>query len=159
MPTVEGRRVEADLLGNAAADGEEYAVHSLDRAVDALARTEKLHLVTVRSPVGDNAARVADAGIRPAHRTHAGSSRHADHIPIPQMAPKGPAQVIGKDLDVVVRENADVALRCAQPAVVAFAQRLRIVNPDDLVGFVADVTGVGFPDCRKLVGVDAADDD
>src|SRR5438034_2727470 len=83
MPTVEGHRVEAHIPGDLTTRGEKYAVHSLDRTVDDIGRSEKLDLVSLQNPVGDDAARVADAGICPAHRMHARRSRHADHIPIP----------------------------------------------------------------------------
>src|SRR5215470_19279427 len=93
MPAVERLFVEPDRRSDVSPSREEHAVEGDDRVSDRLPSAEEPGDIVASDYVGDHAARMTDAGVRPSHADQTRRSRGTDDVVIREVPAQSPAQV------------------------------------------------------------------
>ena len=160
MPAVERLLVELDLLEHLAAHREKRAVERLHarngHAADLVCgHHEAAGLVDLRT---DLAVQMRPSGVDPVAADQARRPCNADEVMVREVSEQFRREIRRHDLDVVVREHQDLPGRAPDAAVIAFAQRARVVYSDDFVRHVAQERAIVRANLFEALGSYAADD-
>ena len=161
VETIEGLGVEWNRRRYVAPHRHENAVERLDAGHDERPAAEHHRRVAARFRIGrgDQREYVRVARRGPLALDQARRARDADQIEVGEMPVEARGEIGREDLDVVVGQDQLRATRLRDSAVVAFSQRARVVNADDLDGLARVERPIVRRHPRKLARVDAADDD
>jgi hypothetical protein len=162
MEAVVALGVEPGRFPNVASHGDEGAVERADAL--AYRRLESGHhqqdaCATWRRRVQDVAVDEALAGVTPARPCDARGAGDAHPVVAREVPDQPRREILGHELDVVVAEHEQIALRAQSAAVEAFGERASVVHADDVECVTGEAGGDVRRDAAEARWVDRADDE